>query len=619
MLNDPDLTITDAAATGRRAFLRGAGAAAGASLVATTIGGGAAEAAAPASAFVALPKPYRLADTREALRFRFDPSDSRVTNEYSWLSPNLIRVKVRNRLDIPGSASAVVLNVTAIAGNVPPRFVTVYPTGVARPEASNLNIDRAGMATGNLVFVKVGSSDSVDVYRRFECDIVVDVVGYFVPVAGPVAAGRYKPVTPYRAIDTRKRGFPVPGGTSVAVDLGSFGRKSGDPRVGSALVNITAVDNIAATFYSALPHSSTGVPKTSTFNTSFAFDQRAGAAIVPVEYVSGVPKMRVYTQKTAHILVDVLGYFTGNSETEASSDGLFVPVDPVRVLDTRIPNPVALMWPRWVVEKKLPNSVPRQIGSAVLNLTATETRGGGFLAINGARLVNYAPPKTSNVNWPGAWSTVPNLTITRMANDGFEVYSSSGGHVVADLAGYFTGTLAPARYERYKNPPPPAARPEWSLHIPKLGIVSRVMAGVNDGDSVPITDAGHSWHWTGTGFLGELSQVAAFAHRTERATNQTGIDPTGRVDGVYRNIHLLVPGDEWTVFTGDRRAFVYRMVRRNITSADAASILAECRAHGATFGVSTFSLVACSKTNYEPTSLRYRIVVTGELIRSFQV
>jgi sortase (surface protein transpeptidase) len=108
--------------------------------------------------------------------------------------------------------------------------------------------------------------------------------------------------------------------------------------------------------------------------------------------------------------------------------------------------------------------------------------------------------------------------------------------------------------------------------------------------------------------------VAVFAHRTERATNQFGIDPNGRVDGVFRNIHYLVNGDEWTVFTSDRRAYVYRMVRRNITSSLAEAILAECRAYPGT----TFSLVACSKPDTTPTSLDYRLVVTGSLVRSYQ-
>ncbi|MFZ8997272.1 MAG: twin-arginine translocation signal domain-containing protein, partial [Ilumatobacteraceae bacterium] len=192
MTNDFDQPVSDASPTGRRDFLRGAGAAAGATLVATSVGSGTADAAATASAFVALPKPYRLADTRELLRYRFDPSDSRVINDFTRLSPNVIRVKVRDRLDIPATASAVVLNVTAVAGAVTPRYVTVYPSGVARPEASNLNIDRPGMVAGNLVFVKVGSSNSVDIYQRFQCDIVVDVIGYFVPVSGPVRAGLYR-------------------------------------------------------------------------------------------------------------------------------------------------------------------------------------------------------------------------------------------------------------------------------------------------------------------------------------------------------------------------------------------------------------------------------------------
>lgn len=608
---DSPSPMSDLAPTDRRAFLRGAGAAAGASVLAVAAGAGSVDAAANASQFVPLRKPYRLADTREDIGYRFEAGDARVTNQYTRLALNLIRVKVRDRLDVPASASAVVLTVTAVSGAVPARYVTVYPSGVARPEASNLNIDSPYTDSGNLVFVKVGAGDSVDIFQYFGCNIVVDVLGYFEPVSGGVSAGRYKAVSPYRVIDTRERGFRVTGGTSVVVDLGTF--EGARFRPSSVLVNVTAVDNVAGTFYSALPYSATGVPTTSSFNTSTPNDQRAGAAIVAVEYVGGQPKMRVYTHKTAHIIVDVLGYFTGPDDG-TSLDGLFVPVDPLRVLDTRQPDPFALLWPAWVVEKTLPSSVP-SCAAAVINLTSTETRGGGFLSINGARRVSYAPPKTSNVNWPTANATVPNLTVTGMATNGFEVYTSSGSHIIADLSGYFTGTPKPALYAKYVNPTPPAAPPEWTLTIPKLGITSRVMAGVNNGDSVRITDAGHSWHWTGTGYLGQSAHVAAFAHRTERATTQLGIDPTGRVDGVFRNIHYLVNGDEWSVRTGDRRVFVYRMVRWNITSESPTAILAEVRSYPGT----TFSLVACSKTNREPTSLDYRLIVTGVLVRSYQV
>ncbi|MEY2959732.1 MAG: hypothetical protein RLZZ01_2300, partial [Actinomycetota bacterium] len=550
---DRESTLSVDAPRGRRAFLRGAGAAAGAGVLASAaVATGTVDAAVTASKFVPLRKPYRLADTREAIGYRFEAGDARVTNQYTRLSRNLIRVKVRDRLDVPASASAVVLTVTGSTTAVEARYLTVYPSGEARPEASNLNIDTPYTDSGNLVFVKVGASDSVDIFQYFGCNVIVDVLGYFEPVSGTVREGRYKALTPYRVLDTRERGFRVTGGTSVVVDLGKFelGSAVTQKPPSSALVNITAVDNAAGTFYSALPYSAAGVPSTSSFNTSFGFDQRAGAAIVAVEMVGGAAKMRVYTHQTAHIIVDVLGYFTGPSDS-ASSEGLFVPMSPLRVLDTRVPDPAARLWPAWVVEKKLPSSVPSQIGAAVINLTSTETRNGGFLSINGARQVSYAPPKTSNVNWPAAGKTVPNLTVTRMATDGFEVYTSSGSHIVADLAGYFTGSPASARYAKYVNPAPPAAPPEWSLQIPKLGITSRVLAGVNNGDSVRITDAGHSWHWTGTGYLGQAAHVAAFAHRTERATNQFGIDPNGRVDGVFRNIHYLVNGDEWTVFTSD--------------------------------------------------------------------
>ena len=50
--------------------------------------------------------------------------------------------------------------------------------------------------------------------------------------------------------------------------------------------------------------------------------------------MAGTRSIKVFTLQPAKVIVDVTGYFTG-STSEASEVGLFVPVDPVRILDTR--------------------------------------------------------------------------------------------------------------------------------------------------------------------------------------------------------------------------------------------------------------------------------------------
>ena len=98
--------------------------------------------------------------------------------------------------------------------------------------------------------------------------------------------------------------------------------------------------------------------------------------------------------------------------------------------------------------------------------------------------------------------------------------------------------------------------------------------------------------------------MAIFGHRTEAG-------------GPYRYLDWMVPGDLFTVTTGDRREYTYRMVGRDLTDAQTANILQGTRNHPGT----TFSIVACTvgydsrKSRYPdawaPTSLLYRIIVTG--------
>lgn len=595
----PD-AVPESTGIGRRRLLQAAATAAGAAAVAQVVPAGAVHGAVPAGAtrFVPLPKGVRVADTRDPGRYPFER-----------LAPNRIRVQVRNRAGVPADAKAVVLTVTAKNRQTVNNYVTVFPSGSSTvPEASNLNLPRPDEVTANLAFVRIGGQDSVDVFQFGACESIVDVLGYFVAVDGPTRDGRFVGLpSARRAIDTRPD-F-VRAGSFTTVDVTGYV----PAEAASVVINLTSVANVGGGWFSAVPFSVTSEPETSSLNVFFPNDKRAAAVIVPVETVGGRRLLKIYASTAAKLIVDVTGYFTNDTAATADS-GLFVPTDPTRVLDTRKPDPTKRMWPGWVVEQTLPAPADRDAAAVVLNVTSARTRNEGYLTVSGARL---PIPGTSNVNWNGPNAIVPNLVITPVtASYGFQAYNFSGGHVIADMGGYFTGTQRIATQPKYVNPPPPPAPPEWTLRIPRLGLTSRVL----EGNAVAVTDAGHSWHWAGTGWLGQAAHVAAFGHRTE-ARRYTGVDPTGGVDGPYRYLHLLQPGDTWTVTTLDGREFTYRMVRRDLTDAQTQNILNATRFHPGT----TFSIVVCTRGYdssgyrqnlqwYEPTSLKYRLVVTGELV-----
>jgi len=79
---------------------------------------------------------------------------------------------------VPSTAAAAVLNVT-MANTANPGFVTVYPTGTTRPDASNINSDRADQAIPNSVFATIGAGGSVVLFTEVGTHFLADVSGYY--------------------------------------------------------------------------------------------------------------------------------------------------------------------------------------------------------------------------------------------------------------------------------------------------------------------------------------------------------------------------------------------------------------------------------------------------------
>lgn len=88
-----------------------------------------------------------------------------------------VTVKVLGRAGVPaGGVKAVVVNVTAV-GPAGTGYLTVFPTGVTRPVASNLNY-ASGATVANSVIAKVGSGGNLTVFTSRRAHVIVDVLGY---------------------------------------------------------------------------------------------------------------------------------------------------------------------------------------------------------------------------------------------------------------------------------------------------------------------------------------------------------------------------------------------------------------------------------------------------------
>ncbi len=114
--------------------------------------------------------PLRIADTRPGSG---EPYAGRTLGSGSTLT-----IAVAGVAGVPDTATAVVLNVT-VTGTTAPGYLTVYPAGVPRPIASNLNWE-SGTTLANMVVVKIGTSGAVDLYNYSgSTDVVVDVEGWY--------------------------------------------------------------------------------------------------------------------------------------------------------------------------------------------------------------------------------------------------------------------------------------------------------------------------------------------------------------------------------------------------------------------------------------------------------
>lgn len=93
----------------------------------------------------------------------------------------------------------------------------------------------------NLVHVKVGDGGSIDIRMLHPVDVVIDLVGVYVPVGGPEADGRLValPDGARHVIDTRQRGYTVDPRTTTTVDVSGAGVPTDAAAV---VVTITVVD-----------------------------------------------------------------------------------------------------------------------------------------------------------------------------------------------------------------------------------------------------------------------------------------------------------------------------------------------------------------------------------------
>lgn len=238
----------------------------------------------------------------------------------------------------------------------------------------------------------------------------------------------------YDAGQTRANGAVVPLGDDGSIDVFSS-------QPGGVLVDVSGAFLPLTTTGSA---ASTGIgAATQNAAAEGSSDASAGGAAgagTPAESGRGPAGVRSLADVSATPVLPSAGPVAA---------GRLVPLAPERLLDTR--QSVAL-GAGATVRVPLPASVPSGASAVAINVTVTQSAGGGYVS---AWPAGGAQPEASVVNTDGPEQTRAAGVIVPVSADGIDLYTSVGTQLIVDVTGYFTGAAAAAGTDGLFVPTPP--------------------------------------------------------------------------------------------------------------------------------------------------------------------
>lgn len=334
----------------------------------------------------------------------------------------------------PDDITAVVVN-TTLVGAGGDGFATIWPTGAPRPTTATNYARFEGQNIGNLVIAPLGLERKISVFASANTDVTVDVSGVFVRSASPPSAGRFVQLGPVRHTDTRDT-EPMAAGETRRFDLTTAGVPAGAIGV---VMNITAFRSNGKGFYTVW-QAGTRRPTTAAINV-LSEGYAAGNQVV-----TGVTDGRVdvYTDVGSDLTIDVTGYFTGPG-ARSSTDGLYVPLSPERLLDTRATRGEGALTDGSPLTARRAFTLPITgrfdipavgVKAVALNLTGVQAANQGFVK---AYPTDTRVPPTSSLNFTEPGQTVPNHAITVVDADSgsIDLRPSVRTDLTVDATGYF--------------------------------------------------------------------------------------------------------------------------------------------------------------------------------------
>jgi hypothetical protein len=344
-------------------------------------------------------------------------------------------VQITGRGGVPSSGvSAVAMNVT-VTDPTASGFLTIFPSGSARPLAANLNFD-PGKTVPNLVVAKLGAGGRVAAFNSSgSTNVIFDVAGWYSD-AGAGNDGRLQPLTPARILDTRDgTGGGLRLGPGASLDLQVSGR-GGVPSSGAkaAVLNVVATGTTASSYVTVFP---TGEPRPVASTLNFNGGDTVANRVMAKLGTGG--RVTIYNNAgSADVVVDVGSWYT--DATVVGSAGGYTSLTPARILDTRdgtggVTGPVGGGTTAGVQVTGRGGVPATGVSAVIVNVTVTQPAGAGFLTVFPT---GTARPFISDVNY-AAGETRPNLVVVKLGTGGqVSIFPQVDTHVTFDVAGWFS-------------------------------------------------------------------------------------------------------------------------------------------------------------------------------------
>ena len=247
--------------------------------------------------------PARLLETRPDAPPTIDGQSSGIGLRTSASTTEL---QITGRDNIPTDATAAVLNIT-VTDTQGPGFITVWPCGTPRPNASNLNYT-TGDTIPNLVITKIGTNGTVCLYTTTNTHLIADINGYY------TTGSSFVSLVPARLLETRADAPATIDGQSSGIGLRTGGSTTEVQITGrdnipadatAAVLNVTVTATQGPGFITVWP---CGTPMPNASNLNYTSGDTIPNLVIAKIGDNG--KVCLYTTTNTHLIADINGYTT---------------------------------------------------------------------------------------------------------------------------------------------------------------------------------------------------------------------------------------------------------------------------------------------------------------------